>query len=297
MKPEWLTIKPVSTEKYGDIKETISSLGLNTVCVEAKCPNITDCWSTGTATFMVLGYLCTRGCRFCSVSKMSKGSTVDASEPKKLALAIKKWNLDYVVITSVCRDDLEDQGAEHFAKCVTEIKAENPSTMVELLIPDFREDRECLKQIVRSKPDVIGHNLETVERLTPRVRDGRAKYIQSLNVLRNVKELNPGIYTKSAIMLGLGETEEEVIQLMKDLRGANTDFLAIGQYLRPSKMQTEVVEYIRPEKFEEFRQIALQLGFLYVAAGPFVRSSYKAGEFFIKAVVKESRLPAEIPPI
>lgn len=286
-KPAWLTVKPFSTENYSHVKETVNSLGLHTVCVEAKCPNITECWDSGTATFMILGDLCTRGCKFCSVSKMAKGSAVDQSEPQKLALAIKKWNLDYVVITSVCRDDLEDQGATHFAKCITEIKKENPHTLVEVLIPDFRGDKNCIRLITDAKPDVIGHNLETTERLTPTIRDRRAMYDQSLSVLKTMKELDSKIYTKSAIMLGLGETEEELIQLMKDLRNINVDFLAIGQYLRPSKLQTEVKEYIAPEKFDHLKQIATQMGFLYVAAGPFVRSSYKAGEFFIKSIIKQ----------
>jgi lipoic acid synthetase len=288
MKPEWLTIKPASTEKYSKIKETVNSLGLHTVCVEAKCPNITDCWSTGTATFMILGDICTRGCRFCSVSKMSKGAEVDLSEPHKLALAIREWKLGHVVITSVCRDDLPDQGAEHFANCIKEIKKENRNTIVELLIPDFRGDKDCLGTVTAAMPEVIGHNIETVERLSPKLRDGRAKYSQSLAVLKATKELGRRIHTKSAIMLGLGEAEEEVIKSMKDLRDAEVDFLAIGQYLRPTKSQIEVQEYIKPERFAYLREKALQFGFLYVAAGPFVRSSYKAGEFFIKRTVKES---------
>jgi lipoyl synthase len=286
MKPEWLTIKPASTEKYKDVKETISSLGLHTVCVEAKCPNITECWDSGTATFMILGDLCTRGCRFCSVSKMAKGTAIDPLEPEKLAIAIKKWKLDYVVITSVCRDDLPDQGASHFANCIKAIKKENPNTLVEVLIPDFKGDIECLRQIVEANPDVVGHNLETVERLSSTVRDGRAKYTQSLQVLKNVKEINPKTYTKSAIMLGLGENDDEVIKVMDDLRESKVELLAIGQYLKPGAMQIDVKEYIHPEKFEYLKKTALQMGFSFVAAGPFVRSSYKAGEFFIKALVK-----------
>lgn len=288
MKPEWLTIKPASTEKYAHILETTKTLGLHTVCVEAKCPNMTDCWSIGTATFMVLGDLCTRGCRFCSVSKLAKRLGTDESEPKNLALAIKKWNLDYTVITSVCRDDLEDQGAAHFAKCIMEVKKESPHTKIELLIPDFKGDTSCLRTIIEAKPDVIGHNIETVERLSPYVRDARASYHQSLQVLKSIKEINPGIYTKSAMMLGLGETDDEVIRSMKELRESRVDFLAVGQYLRPTKLQTEVKEYVKPEKFEYFRQSALKLGFLYVASGPFVRSSYKAGEFFIKSVIERN---------
>jgi lipoic acid synthetase len=288
MKPEWLTIKPASTEKYSKIKDTVGALGLHTVCVEAKCPNITDCWSIGTATFMILGDLCTRGCRFCSVPKMAKGTDVDLSEPSKLALAIREWGLDYVVITSVCRDDLPDQGAGHFANCIREIKMENPNTTVELLIPDFKGSRECLATVAAAKPDVIGHNIETVERLSPKVRDGRAKYSQSLAVLKVIKGIDSRIYTKSAIMLGLGETEDEITQSMTDLRNVGVDFLAIGQYLRPTKSQIGVQEYIKPEMFAYLKEKALKLGFLYVASGPFVRSSYKAGEFFIKRLVNGS---------
>lgn len=285
-----MTIRPASTEKYSSIKNTINSLGLHTVCAEAHCPNITECWGSGTATFMVLGSLCTRGCRFCAVSKMAKGEETDKMEPEKLANVIKEWGLDYVVITSVCRDDLEDQGSSHFAECVTRIRKENPETTIELLIPDFRNERECLRKIADSKPDVIGHNIETVERLTPSVRDRRASYAQSLDVLRSFKEIDKRIYTKSAIMLGIGESEEEVIKAMQDLRSAKVDFLAMGQYLRPSKHHLEVKEYVSPERFNHLMEIALGMGFLYVAAGPFVRSSYKAGEYFMKKIVKEQAI-------
>ncbi len=286
MLPEWLSIKPASTEKYSSIKNSITQLGLHTVCVEAHCPNMSECWSGGTATFMILGELCTRGCTFCAVSKSKKGSVIDQNEPEKLAKIVKEWGLDYIVITSVCRDDLTDQGSAHFARCVSEIKKENPNTLVEVLIPDFRSDDECLKRISESKPDVIGHNIETVERLTPDARDKRANYRQSLEVLRKFKQIDSLRYTKSAMMLGIGETEQEVITAMKDLRTSGVDFLAIGQYLRPTQHHIEVKEYVKPETFEHYRQIALSLGFRYVAAGPFVRSSYKAGEFFIKAIVK-----------
>lgn len=286
MLPDWLAIKPANTEKYGEIKQTINSLGLRTVCVEAHCPNMAECWSAGIATFMILGELCTRGCRFCAISKSAIGAKTDTLEPNKLAEVIKKWGLGYVVITSVCRDDLPEQGAGHFAACVREIKKLNPDTLVEVLIPDFRGDASCLQQIVDAKPDVIGHNVETVERLNPVIRDRRANYSQSLRVLQTSKQLDKRIYTKSAMMLGLGESEEEVLKTLRDLRAFGVDFLAMGQYLRPSKRQCEVKEYVTPEKFERLKKKALELGFLYVAAGPFVRSSYKAGEYFIKAIVK-----------
>ena len=279
--PEWMTIKPVHTDKYSKVKERVSGLGLHTVCAEAHCPNINECWGGGTATFMVLGSLCTRGCRFCAVSKMAKGEGVDVLEPGKLAMVIKEWGLSYVVITSVCRDDLEDQGSGHFARCVEEIRKENRNTMVELLIPDFRNDDACLGRIVDSRPDVIGHNIETVERLVPFVRDRRATYRQSLEVLRKIKSLGSGVYTKSAMMLGVGETEEEIVSAMKDLRSVGVDFLALGQYLRPSSRHLEVKEYVRPEKFQALKEMAIGMGFLQVSAGPFVRSSYKAGEYFL----------------
>lgn len=285
---QWLTIKPASTEKYSSIKSSITDKGLHTVCVEAHCPNITECWSSGTATFMILGDLCTRGCTFCAVSKMAKGAKIDEKEPEKLAAIVKEWGLDYIVITSVCRDDLTDQGSIHFARCVAEIKKENPNTLVEVLIPDFRDDPECLKRIIASRPDVIGHNIETVERLTPKARDKRASYRQSLAVLKGFKDIDRTRYTKSAMMLGIGETEDEVITAMKDLRAAEVDFLAMGQYLRPTQHHLEVKEYVRPEIFDHYREIGVSLGFKYVAAGPFVRSSYKAGEFFIKSIVAKS---------
>ena len=286
MLPPWLSIKPASTEKYAQIKSSISQLGLHTVCVEARCPNMSECWSSGTATFMILGDLCTRGCTFCAVSKSAKGGAVDPLEPDKLAKIVSEWKLDYIVITSVCRDDMPDQGSAHFARCVTQIKKENPNTLVEVLIPDFRDDEQCLRRISQSNPDVIGHNIETVERLTPQARDRRASYRQSLDVLRRFKQINPDIYTKSAMMLGIGESEEEVVGAMKDLRSVGVDFLAIGQYLRPTQHHLEVKEYIRPDIFERYRLMGMSLGFKYIAAGPFVRSSYKAGEYFIKSIVK-----------
>jgi lipoic acid synthetase len=290
-KPEWLTIKPASTESYSKIKNRIRDLGLHTVCSEAHCPNITECWSSGTATFMVLGGTCTRGCRFCAVQKSTRGMEVDGIEPGNLATAVKEWKLSYVVVTSVCRDDLPDQGSGHFAECIAAIKRENPKTVVEVLIPDFSNDASCLERIAAARPDVIGHNIETVERLSPSVRDRRASYRQSLAVLEKIKDIDKNIYTKSAIMLGLGESDDEVRQAMEDLRKSGVDFLAIGQYLRPSSsgFYADVKEYIKPEKFEQFRTMAVGMGFLYAAAGPFVRSSYKAGEFFIKAIVEGGR--------
>ncbi len=288
MLPEWLSIKPASTSKYDTIKNTIAERKLHTVCSEAHCPNLSECWSLGTATFMVLGGLCTRGCKFCAVNKSAIGEKPNPNEPLMLAKTIKEWNLDYVVITSVCRDDLEDQGAGHFADCITAIRKESPKTIIEVLIPDFTGNASYLKKITEAKPDVIGHNIETVKRISPQIRDKRADYFQSLNVLNQSKLFDKNIYTKSALMLGMGETEDEVLFAMDDLRTAKVDFLAIGQYLQPSKFHVVVKEYISPKKFDELKTIAMNKGFLYVASGPFVRSSYKAGEFFTTRIKENS---------
>jgi len=281
LKPEWLKIRPPSGEKYLMIKGLKEGLELHTVCEEAHCPNIYECWGGGTATFMVMGDLCTRHCRFCAVKSGRPNGYLDPLEPVKLAYAIRRMNLRYVVVTSVDRDDLEDGGASHFAACIREIRRLNPSIYIEVLIPDFRDDVEALKRVVEARPHVVAHNIETVRRLTPAVRDPRAGYDQSLAVLENIKKLDGGIYTKSSIMVGLGETKEEVVSAMKDLRGVGVDFLTIGQYLQPSKGHIPVKEYVHPDVFEEYRLIGESLGFKYVASGPLVRSSYKAGEYFI----------------
>jgi lipoyl synthase len=282
MLPEWLSITPATTERYDEIRSKTSSRGMHTVCTEAHCPNASECWSKGTATFLVLGEVCTRGCRFCSTLKGAKGSGIDEDEPKKLAEIVGELGLRYVVVTSVCRDDLPDQGAGHFASCITEIKKANPQVLVEVLIPDFSGNTDLLGKIVDARPDVIGHNIETVERLSSSTRDRKASYLQSLKVLELSKVLDSKIYTKSAIMLGMGEKESDIISSFKDLRGVGTDFLAIGQYLRPTSMQMEVKEYVRPEKFDELKRKALSYGFLHVASGPFVRSSYDASAYFMK---------------
>ncbi len=285
-KPEWLKIKP-PTDKYDYVNRVISKYKLNTVCQEANCPNMSECWSGGTATFMIMGDICTRSCRFCSV-KTGNPLKLDEDEPKKLASTLKQLKIfDYVVITSVDRDDLPDQGASHFADCIKEIKKQIPGIIIEVLIPDFRGNLDLIKKIIEAKPDVIAHNIETVERLQKKARDVRANYQQSLFVLDNIKKLNKNIYTKSSLMLGLGETDNEVIQAMKDLRGIKVDIITFGQYLRPSNWNLPVNEYIKPEKFKYFEQRAIDLGFLYCASGPFVRSSYKAGELFLKGKIKK----------
>ena len=280
-KPVWLRVRPPAGENYTNVKQSLRLLNLHTVCEEARCPNISECWGTGTATIMIMGDICTRGCRFCAVSS-GKPFLLDAGEPERVAKAIKEWGLRYVVITSVCRDDLEDGGAEHIAKTIKAIKLLCPTTIVESLIPDFRGDESSIKEIIKSEPKVISHNIETVNRLTPKVRDARASYEQSLLVLKKIKDINPLIYTKSSIMLGLGETEDEVIQTIKDLKSVGVSILTIGQYLQPTPKHLPVIEFITPEKFNWFREIAEQMGFVYVASGPLIRSSYRAGEFFLE---------------
>ena len=286
-KPSWLKIRPPK-EKFDSVKATLRQLGLVTVCEEAHCPNTIECWGGGTATFMVLGSVCTRGCHFCSVGKGIEGRPLDIFEPWKIASAIRKWGLDYVVITSVDRDDLLDQGASHFAKCIKMIKKHCEGVSVEVLIPDFQGKKELLEIIVEAKPDVIAHNVETVEELQRVARDARAGYAQSLGVLKNVKEMNPGIYTKSSIMLGMGEQDESVLKTMDDLRAVQCDFITFGQYLRPTERELPVFEYVAPEKFGWFKERALEKGFLYCASGPFVRSSYRAGELFVKALKEKT---------
>jgi lipoic acid synthetase len=279
-KPVWLRVRAPAGENYTKVKQSLRSLNLHTVCEEARCPNISECWGTGTATIMIMGDICSRGCRFCAINS-GKPVLLDAGEPERVAKAIKEWRLRYVVITSVCRDDLEDGGAEHIAKTIKAIKLLCPTIIVESLIPDFRGDDGSIKKIVKSKPEVISHNIETVPRLTPKVRDARASYEQSLLVLKKIKDINSLIYTKSSIMLGLGESEEEVIQTIKDLRSVGVSILTIGQYLQPTPKHLPVIEFITPEKFNWFREIAEQIGFVYVASGPLIRSSYRAGEVFL----------------
>jgi lipoic acid synthetase len=284
-KPEWLRIKLPSGQKYFEIKQTISSLGLHTVCEEARCPNRSECWGGGTATIMIMGDICTRGCKFCSV-RAGKPLYLDSKEPQRVAEAIRSWGLRYVVITSVCRDDLDDGGADHIAKTIRAIKIQCPQTIVEPLIPDFHGTHKAINAVVEAGPEIISHNIETVARLSPIVRDTRATYQLSLNVLKTIKEMDSKIYTKSSLMLGLGEEEGEVIRTAEDLRSVGVDVLYVGQYLQPTKRHIPVLKYILPEKFESYKKSLEKVGFSYVVAGPFVRSSYKAGELFLKNLVK-----------
>ncbi|CAG0970141.1 lipoyl synthase [Methanosarcinales archaeon] len=283
-KPEWLKIRPPSGEKFVDIKKILEDLKLNTVCTGARCPNLGECWTHGTATFMILGSICTRNCKFCAVIKGKEGETLDPSEPGRVAQAAEKLGLKYVVLTSVDRDDLPDGGAMHFANCIKEIKSLDENIIVEVLIPDFGGNEESLHKITDAHPDVVGHNIETVQELQVHVRDIRAGYTLSLEVLDKVKQMSSSIYTKSSLMLGLGETEDMIIRTMDDLKSRGVSILTLGQYLRPSVKQLEVKEYISPEKFAYYKKIASEKGFIQVMSGPFVRSSYMAHSVKIKKV-------------
>ena len=290
-KPEWLTVRSPESKPYSELKELFGSLNLHTVCEEAHCPNVGECWGGGTATLMLMGDTCSRACRFCMVTPGKPSGALDLLEPENVAFALSQMGLTYVVLTSVDRDDLPDGGASHFAKTIQLVKEQIPGLLVEVLIPDFQNDLDSIRRVVDARPDVIAHNIETTLSLTPTVRDPRANYWQSLSVLRTIKKLDPRAYTKSSIMVGLGETEEEVTQAMVHLRKADVDFLTVGQYLRPSQRHLKVEEYVAPDKFERYRVIGEGLGFRYVASGPLVRSSYRAGEFFIKTVIEnDSRL-------
>jgi len=288
-KPTWLKVKMPGGPRYNGIKAKARTLKLHTVCEEARCPNIGECWGGGTATFMVMGGICTRGCRFCAVTTRKKGMPLDPLEPENLGETIAEMDLDYVVVTSVDRDDLPDQGSGHFAACVREIHRQSPKTMVEVLIPDFSGHVHMLHKVVDARPEVIAHNVECTEALQSRVRDPRANYQQSLDVLAGIKARDPSRYTKSSIMVGLGEPEADVLQTMRDLRDVGCDFLTIGQYLQPTKKHLPVTEFIRPEQFDRYRDLGLEMGFHYVASGPLVRSSYKAGEFFIRDFVQKQQ--------
>ena len=288
-KPSWLKASLPAGENYFRIRQLLKSLNLATVCQEAACPNIGECWGGGTATIMLMGDVCTRGCRFCNVKTGNPKGLLDPLEPVKTAEAVSKMGLQYVVLTSVDRDDLPDEGAGHFAKTISHLKKLSSDLLVEVLTPDFKGRKDCIQTILSAEPDVFAHNIETVKRLTPRVRDRRAGYQQSLDVLEIAKKEKPDVYTKSSIMLGLGEQEEEIKTTMKDLRSVGCDVLTLGQYLRPQKRHLPVEEYVTPQKFNEWKEYALSLGFLYTASGPLVRSSYRAGELFLKALIEKGK--------
>ncbi|MFC4183412.1 lipoyl synthase [Saccharococcus thermophilus] len=276
-KPEWLKIKLNTNENYTGLKKLMRENRLHTVCEEAKCPNIHECWAVRrTATFMILGNVCTRACRFCAV-KTGLPTELDWQEPERVAESVRIMNLKHVVVTAVARDDLKDGGAAVFAETVRAIRRKNPFTTIEVLPSDMGGVYENLKTLMDARPDILNHNIETVRRLTPRVR-ARATYERSLEFLRRAKELQPDIPTKSSIMVGLGETKEEIIEAMDDLRANHVDILTIGQYLQPTKKHLKVVKYYHPDEFRELKEIALSKGFTHCEAGPLVRSSYHADE-------------------
>ena len=285
-KPDWIRVRISNSSIYNSTKEIVKKNKLHTVCEEASCPNISECWSKKHATFMIMGDTCTRACAFCNV-KTGLPNPLDINEPHRIALATKDLNLNHVVITSVDRDDLLDGGADHFAQTITEIKKINPNTTVEILTPDFLRKGEVYKKIVDVKPDVFNHNIETVPSNYIKVRPG-SRYFQSLNLLKAVKEYDNKIFTKSGLMLGLGESEDELYQVMDDLRCANVDFLTLGQYLQPTEKHYPIKKFVEPNDFDRFKKVAYSKGFLLVSSSPMTRSSYHAGDDFKK--LKEKRL-------
>lgn len=289
-KPSWLKTKIPTGKTYFNIKKDLRSKNLVTVCEEAKCPNIGECWNTNTATFMILGDTCTRACRFCNIKTGNPKGQLDFNEPQKVATSCQIMKLKYVVLTMVDRDDLEDGGAGHVNRVIQTIKKENQGIVIEILAGDFRGNKTSIKNILETSPAVFAHNLETIERLTPRVRDARASYKQSLEVLQHVKLMaNDDVLTKSALMLGLGETYDEVRQTMVDLRSVGVDLLTIGQYMRPTKKHLSIKEWVKPAVFKELEEEAKALGFKAVASAPLVRSSYRAREFY-ESIVKKKLL-------
>ena len=286
-KPEWLKIDPPAGDRFTDIKGILREHDLHTVCEEASCPNMGECWSgrngPGTATFMLMGDRCSRGCNFCDVETGGM-EPLNPDEPENVASAVAEIGLEYVVLTSVDRDDLADQGARHFARTIREIHRRDPSVLVEVLVPDFQGESALVGEIIDAEPDVIAHNVETVERLQWPVRDRRAGYEQSLSVLRQVARESDA-YAKTSLMLGVGEYHHEVYQTLRDLRAVGVDVVTLGQYLQPSRSHLEVAEYVHPDVFDTWRRVAEEtLEFLYCASGPMVRSSYRAGELFVEAV-------------
>lgn len=278
--PEWLRLKLPTQNTFAQTRNLLSDLRLHTVCESAKCPNHWECWSKGTATFMIAGDRCTRACGFCAVTT-AKPFALEADEPARVAEATRRMRLKHVVITAVARDDLPDGGAEHFCQTIEAVRAANPGTVIEVLVPDFLDRDASLDVVLSANPQIYNHNLETVRRLTPAVRS-RATYDRSLSVLRKVKERRgESIYTKSGLMLGLGETEEELFEAMADLRQARCDILTLGQYLQPTLRHLPVVEFVSPDRFERYGERARQMGFVHVASGPMVRSSYHADEVML----------------
>jgi lipoic acid synthetase len=292
-KPSWLKVPLPGGEGYTKLKGLARDLKLHTVCEEARCPNVGECWSGKhpTMTLMVLGDECTRRCRFCAVKTVQQAAPPDPDEPRNVGFAIGEMKVGYVVITSVDRDDLADGGAGHYAECVREIRRQSPSTIVETLIPDYTG--APLATLMEAAPDVLAHNVEVVDRLQRKIRDPRCSFERSLDTLREAKALVPDSFTKSSLMVGLGETDAEVLESLERLRAAGVDFLTLGQYLRPTPNHAPVREYVTPERFAEYQAAGERLGFRYVASGPLVRSSYKAGEFFFERMARERRAAAD----
>ena len=277
-KPEWIRVKAPTSPAYHETRALMRGLALHTVCEEAACPNIGECWAKKHATFMILGSVCTRACAFCNVAT-GKPDRLDPHEPEHVAEAVAKLGLEHVVITSVDRDDLDDGGASQFMRVIARIRAAAPATTIEILTPDFLNKKGAVEAVAAAKPDVFNHNLETVPRLYPRIRPG-ARYFASLRLLQRVKEVDPGLFTKSGLMVGLGEAKEELYQVMDDLRAAGVDFLTVGQYLQPTPKHAAVDRFVPPAEFEDVKRMAFGKGFLMVAASPLTRSSYHAGDDF-----------------
>ncbi|NIZ11404.1 lipoyl synthase [Pseudooceanicola sp. HF7] len=287
-KPDWIRVKAPTSREYMETRNIMRENKLVTVCEEAGCPNVGECWSQGHATMMIMGEVCTRACTFCNIATGKPPEELDAFEPGRVAHAVEKLGLNHVVITSVDRDDVEDGGAEHFAQTIRAIRHRSPSTTIEILTPDFiRCGPEALEVVVAAKPDVFNHNLETVPGLYPEVRPG-ARYFHSLRLLQRVKELDPTIFTKSGIMVGLGEDRQSVIQVMEDMRAADIDFLTIGQYLQPTPKHHAVDRFVHPDEFASYERTAFNKGFLMASASPLTRSSYHAGDDFAR--LRENRM-------
>jgi len=284
-KPPWLRVRAPGGDRYHELKKTFRELGLFTVCEEAHCPNVGECWREGTATVMLLGDVCTRGCRFCAVTTGRPGA-LDEAEPEHVAQAIGRMALQYVVLTMVDRDDLPDGGALQVARTVERLKMLRSDLLVETLVGDFLGQGEAIDTVLASRPDVFAHNVEVVRRITRRVRDARCGYDRSLAVLKRAKETRPDGVTKSSIMVGIGETDDEVVETLSDLRSAGVDIVTIGQYLRPTPKHHEVIRFVTPDTFADFEKKALGMGFLYAASGPLVRSSYKAAEVFVRSILR-----------
>ena len=294
-KPRWLKVKAAGGPRYEAIRKRLETLDLHTVCQEAQCPNIGECWDGGTATIMLMGETCTRGCRFCAV-QTGRPSPLDPKEPRHAAECVAAMGVDYIVLTSVNRDDLPDGGAFHFGETVRELRRLQPGLLVEVLIPDFQGRMDAVDVLVASQPAVVAHNVETVRRLTRSVRDARASFDQSLAVLERISQSGKGagvdgtdVLSKTSIMVGIGERPDEVLDALRDLRGVGCDVVTFGQYLRPSPRHLDVVEYVTPEQFERYDVAAREMGFVYTASGPLVRSSYKAGEFYLRAHIDAQR--------